>query len=55
MAVTDPQGRVYGVPGLRIADASLFPVIPSANVHLSVLMVAEKIADEMLADHRAST
>lgn len=53
MAVTDPQGRVYGVPGLRIADASLFPVIPSANVHLTVLMVAEKIADEMLGAHGA--
>jgi 5-(hydroxymethyl)furfural/furfural oxidase len=52
MAVTNPQGRVYGVPGLRIADASLFPVIPSANVHLTVLMVAEKIADEMLTEHQ---
>lgn len=49
LAVTDNQGRVYGVPGLRIVDASLFPVIPSANVHLTVLMVAEKIADDMLA------
>ena len=49
LAVTDNQGRVYGVPGLRIVDASVIPVIPSANVHLTVLMVAEKIADEMLA------
>jgi len=51
LAVTDNQGRVYGVPALRIVDASLFPVIPSANVHLTVLMVAEKIADEIVARH----
>jgi 5-(hydroxymethyl)furfural/furfural oxidase len=49
-AVTDPAGRVHGVPGLRIVDASLFPVIPRANIHLTVLMVAEKIADEMLRE-----
>jgi 5-(hydroxymethyl)furfural/furfural oxidase len=48
LAVTDPEGRVHGIAGLRVVDASIFPVIPSANVHLSVLMVAEKIADEML-------
>lgn len=48
-AVTDAHGKVYGVPGLRIVDASLFPSIPSANVHLSVLMAAEKIADDILA------
>ena len=48
-AVTDPAGNVYGVPGLRIADASLFPSIPRANIHLSVLMAAEKIADTILA------
>ena len=51
LAVTDNEGRVYGVPGLRIVDASLFPVIPSANVHLTVLMLAEKIADDMLTQH----
>jgi len=49
LAVADPAGRVYGVEGLRIADASLFPVIPSANIHLTVLMAAEKIADDIVA------
>ena len=51
LAVTDNQGRVYGVPALRIVDASVIPVIPSANVHLTVLMLAEKIADDILAQH----
>jgi 5-(hydroxymethyl)furfural/furfural oxidase len=54
-AVTDNQGRIYGVPSLRIVDASLFPVIPRANVHLTVLMLAEKIADDMLAQHGRRT
>jgi 5-(hydroxymethyl)furfural/furfural oxidase len=49
LAVTDNQGRVYGVTGLRVVDASIMPVVPSANTLLTVLMLAEKIADEMLA------
>lgn len=48
MAVVDPQGRVKGVSGLRVVDASIFPVIPCANTNLPTLMVAEKIADKML-------
>jgi 5-(hydroxymethyl)furfural/furfural oxidase len=45
MAVTDPAGRVRGVPGLRVVDASLFPVVPCANTNVPTLMLAEKIAD----------
>ncbi len=45
MAVVDPQLRVYGVEGLRIADASVFPVVPSGNCHAGILMIAEKCAD----------
>lgn len=45
MAVTDNQGRVRGVPGLRVVDASLFPVVPCANTNIPTLMTAEKIAD----------
>ncbi|MEP7085594.1 MAG: GMC family oxidoreductase, partial [Betaproteobacteria bacterium] len=48
-AVTDAAGRVHRVAGLRVVDASLFPVIPSANIHLTVLMTAEKIADAILS------
>ena len=49
MAVTDTAGRVRGVPGLRVVDASLFPVVPCANTNIPTLMVAEKIADAILA------
>lgn len=49
MAVTDSSGRVHGVPGLRVVDASIFPVIPRANTNLPTMMCAEKIADAMLA------
>jgi 5-(hydroxymethyl)furfural/furfural oxidase len=45
MAVTDAAGRVIGVAGLRVCDASLMPTIPCANLNLPVLMTAEKIAD----------
>ncbi len=49
MAVTDNQGRVRGVGGLRVVDASLFPTVPCANTNFPTLMTAEKIADSMLA------
>ncbi len=49
MAVTDPAGRVRGVPGLRVVDASLFPVVPCANTNIPTLMTAEKIADAIVA------
>jgi 5-(hydroxymethyl)furfural/furfural oxidase len=49
MAVTDSQGRVRGVGGLRVVDASLFPVVPCANTNFPTLMTAEKIADAMLS------
>lgn len=51
MAVTDPAGRVYGVEGLRVVDASIFPVVPCANTNFPTLMTAEKIADAILAGH----
>ena len=43
-AVTDPQLRVYGITGLRIADASVMPVIPNAPLNATVLAIAEKAA-----------
>ncbi|HEX3881569.1 MAG TPA: GMC oxidoreductase [Stellaceae bacterium] len=49
MAVTDNQGRVRGVQGLRVVDASLFPTVPCANTNFPTLMTAEKIADTILA------
>jgi 5-(hydroxymethyl)furfural/furfural oxidase len=47
MAVVDTQGRVKGVEGLRVVDASIFPVVPCANTNFPTLMAAEKIADTM--------
>lgn len=44
-AVVDPQLRVHGVHGLRVIDASIFPTIPSGNIHAPTVMVAEKGAD----------
>ena len=43
--VVDDELRVHGVQGLRIADASIFPVIPSAHPQAPVVMVAERCAD----------
>ena len=48
MAVVDTQGRVKGMQGLRVVDASIFPVVPCANTNFPVLMAAEKIADGMM-------
>jgi 5-(hydroxymethyl)furfural/furfural oxidase len=47
MTVVDGQGRVKGVQGLRVVDASVFPVVPCANTNFPTLMTAEKIADAM--------
>ncbi len=47
MAVTDGQGRVHGIEGLRVVDASLFPVIPTGNLNAPTIMLAEKIADRI--------
>ena len=49
MAVTDNAGRVRGVEGLRVTDASIFPVVPCANTNFPVLMTAEKVSDAILA------
>jgi 5-(hydroxymethyl)furfural/furfural oxidase len=49
MAVTDITGRVRGVEGLRVVDASIFPVVPCANTNFPTLMTAEKISDAILA------
>lgn len=49
MAVTASDGRVYGLNGLTVCDASLMPTIPCANINVPVLMMAEKIADSIKA------
>jgi 5-(hydroxymethyl)furfural/furfural oxidase len=51
LAVVDCAGRVYGIDGLRVADASIMPTVPSGNTHLPTIMVAEKIAATIAAGH----
>lgn len=48
-AVVDPSGRVRGVDGLRVVDASVMPVIPRGNTNIPTLMVAEKMAAAIAA------
>ena len=47
-AVVDSQLRVHGIKGLRIADCSVMPIIPSGNTNAPAIMVGEKAADMIL-------
>ena len=51
MAVVDPQARVIGVAGLRLADSSIFPRITNGNLNAPSIMVGEKVSDHILQRH----
>ena len=55
----DSRGRVRGVQGLYVADASIMPTIPSYNINLPTLMIGERFGewvqrDELYRDQRAA-
>jgi choline dehydrogenase-like flavoprotein len=47
--VVDASGRLHGFANIYVADASIMPTIPSANTHLPVIAIAEKIAEGLQA------
>ncbi|MGH9122225.1 MAG: GMC family oxidoreductase, partial [Acidimicrobiales bacterium] len=53
MSVVDPATlSVYGVEGLRVADASVMPVVPSGNCHTGIVMIGERLADMLKREHQ---
>jgi choline dehydrogenase len=48
-AVVDPQLRVRGIDGLRVADASVMPFVSSGNTHAPTAMIGERAAELVLA------
>jgi choline dehydrogenase len=53
MAVVDPRNlKVYGVDGLRVADASVMPTVPSGNCHTGIVMIAERLADMLKREYK---
>ena len=50
MSVVDPELRVYGIRGLRVADGSVMPTVPSGNTQAPTIMIGEKAATIVAAD-----
>ena len=48
MAVVDNKARVYDVHGLRIVDASIFPLLPPGHPQYTIYALAEKVADDIV-------
>jgi 5-(hydroxymethyl)furfural/furfural oxidase len=53
-AVVDTEGRVRGITGLRVIDASIMPTAPRGNTNIPTIMVAEKISAAMVDEARAA-
>jgi 5-(hydroxymethyl)furfural/furfural oxidase len=52
-AVTDTSGRVLGMAGLRVVDASIMPTVPRGNTNIPTIMLAEKISAAINAGARS--
>lgn len=52
LAVVDPELKIRGLDGIRVADASVFPTVPAVNPMIGVLMVGEKAVDLIGGDRR---
>lgn len=54
-AVVDPRLRFNGIDGLRIVDNSIMPTVVSSNTNAAAIMIGEKAAAMIKADHRMQT
>jgi choline dehydrogenase len=46
----DAELRLHGIEGLRVADASVMPIIPSANTNAPTIMIGEFVSRQLLGD-----
>jgi choline dehydrogenase-like flavoprotein len=51
-AAVDPHGAVFGIERLSVIDASVMPTIPSSNIHLPTLMIAERMSEWLVEQAR---
>lgn len=49
-SVTDPHGRVHDLPGVYVADSSLFPDSVEVNPYLTIMALADRVAEAVKAD-----